>query len=130
MRRSEKDVFLSPSKGHHILNLFIGHQAWNLSLATKLGTFHWPLNLEPSIGHQAWNLSLAIKLGTFHWPLSIRTFHWPPNTRTFHWPPNIGTVHRQLSWGLFHFFPFFFFLRHEFGSFWAFFFRHHFQFEY
>jgi hypothetical protein len=31
----------------------IGHQAWNIPLATKHGTFHWPPNLKPSIGHQA-----------------------------------------------------------------------------
>jgi len=36
VRRGENDVFLSPSKGH---------QARNLSRATKLGTFHWPLNI-------------------------------------------------------------------------------------
>jgi hypothetical protein len=35
------------------LEHFIGHQAWNISLATKLGTFHWPPSMELSIGHQA-----------------------------------------------------------------------------
>jgi hypothetical protein len=49
----------------------IGHQAWNIPLATNLGTFHWPPSLEHSIGHQAWNISLATKLGTFHWPPSM-----------------------------------------------------------
>jgi hypothetical protein len=49
----------------------IGHQTWNIPLATKLGTFHWPPSLEHSIGHQAWNIPLATKHGTFHWPLSM-----------------------------------------------------------
>jgi hypothetical protein len=49
----------------------IGHQAWNIPLATKHGTFHWPPSLEHSISHQAWNLPLATKLETFHWPPSM-----------------------------------------------------------
>jgi hypothetical protein len=43
----------------------------HLSLVTKLGTFHWPPSMEPSIGFQAWNLPLASKHGTFHWPPSL-----------------------------------------------------------
>jgi hypothetical protein len=35
-------------------------------LATKFGTFHWAPSLEHSIGHQAWNILLATKLGTFY----------------------------------------------------------------
>jgi hypothetical protein len=51
----------------------------HLPLTTKLGTFHWPPNLEPSIGHQVWNLPLATKLRTFHWPPSFRsTFTFLP----------------------------------------------------
>jgi hypothetical protein len=64
MKRGEKDVSPSPSKGH---------QTWNLLKATKLGTFqgppsiitfHCPPSLEPSKGHQHWNLPLATKLGS------------------------------------------------------------------
>jgi uncharacterized Zn-finger protein len=40
----------------------IGHEPWNIPLATKPGTFHWPPSMGPSIGHQAWNLPLATKL--------------------------------------------------------------------
>jgi len=50
---------------------FHGHQAWNLPLATKLGTFQWPPSMEPSIGHQTWNISMATKHGTFHWLPSL-----------------------------------------------------------
>jgi hypothetical protein len=49
----------------------IGHQAQNIPLATKLGTFHWPPSSEHSIGHQAQNIPLATKLRTFHWPPSL-----------------------------------------------------------
>jgi hypothetical protein len=34
-------------------------------------TFHWPPSLKHSIGHQTWNLLLATKHGTFHWPPSM-----------------------------------------------------------
>jgi hypothetical protein len=34
-------------------------------------TFHWPPSMELSIGHQTWNLPMATKLGTFHWPPSM-----------------------------------------------------------
>jgi hypothetical protein len=47
MGRSEKVFFPLPS---------IGHQAWNIPLATKHGTFHWPPSMELSIGHQALDL--------------------------------------------------------------------------
>jgi len=84
----ERDVFISPPKGHQALEPFIGHQAkcfpvdhqiYNLPLAikqnaspltSKHGTFQGPPSLEPPIGHQAWNLPSATKLGTFHWPPS------------------------------------------------------------
>ncbi len=68
MKRGEKHVFHFPSKGHQTLEPFIGHQAWNLPLATKLGTFHWPQNirtfhwppnLKPSIGHEAFEPSIS-----------------------------------------------------------------------
>jgi hypothetical protein len=39
-----KKVFPSPSNGH---------QAWNIPMATKHGTFQWPPSLEHSIDHQA-----------------------------------------------------------------------------
>jgi hypothetical protein len=42
--------------GHQTLEHFISHQAWNILLATKLGTFHWPPSLERSIGHQTLDL--------------------------------------------------------------------------
>jgi len=54
-----KKVFPSPSNGH---------QAWNVPMATKHGTFQWPPSLEPSNGHRAWNIPMATKLGTFQWP--------------------------------------------------------------
>ncbi len=61
MRRDEKLFFLFLPK------------------ATKLGTFHGPLSLEPSKGHQAWNLSRATK----HWNLpratKLGTFQGPPS---------------------------------------------------
>jgi hypothetical protein len=57
-----KNYFPSPS---------IGHQAWNIPVATKHGTFHWPPSSKHSIGHQAWNIPLATKLKTFHWPPSL-----------------------------------------------------------
>jgi hypothetical protein len=31
-----------------------GHQAWDLSMATKHGIFHWPPSMGSSIDHQAW----------------------------------------------------------------------------
>ncbi len=34
-----------------------GHQAWNIPMATKLGTFQWPPSLEHSNGHQVLDLS-------------------------------------------------------------------------
>jgi len=37
-------------------------------MAIKHGTFQWPPSMEPSIGHQTWNIPLATKFGTFHWP--------------------------------------------------------------
>jgi hypothetical protein len=61
MKRSENDVFPSPSKGHQAWNLLKVTKHWNLPLATKqdasplatkFRTFQRPLNLEPFIGHQ------------------------------------------------------------------------------
>ncbi len=71
MEGGEKDVSPSPSKGIQI---------WNIPMATKLGTFHWPLSKmllhwPPHIGF----LPKAIKLGTFHWPPSKMFPHWPPS---------------------------------------------------
>ncbi len=67
VKRCFSFTFLWPLSLEHS----IGHQAWNIPLATKHGTFHWPPSLELSIGHQAWNLPLATKHGTFHWPPSM-----------------------------------------------------------
>jgi hypothetical protein len=36
--------------------LSINHQAWDIPLATKHETFHWPPSMEHSIGHQALDL--------------------------------------------------------------------------
>jgi hypothetical protein len=46
MRKGEKYVFPSPSKGHWALELFIGHQALEPSIAHQVGVF---LHLFPSI---------------------------------------------------------------------------------
>jgi hypothetical protein len=42
-------------------------------------SFHKPINMEHSIGNQAWNLSRAAKLGTFHWQPSFGNFQGPPS---------------------------------------------------
>jgi len=84
-----KNYFPSPS---------IGHQAWNIPVATKHGTFHWPPSSKHSIGHQAWNIPLATKFKTFHWPPNMehsighQAQNIPLTTKlgTFHWPPNFG----------------------------------------
>jgi hypothetical protein len=41
-----------------------GHQAWNIPLATKHGTFQWPPSMEHSNGHQAWNIPMATNHGS------------------------------------------------------------------
>jgi hypothetical protein len=48
-----------------------GHQAWNIPMATKHGTFQWPPSMGSSNGHQAWNIPMATKHGTFQWPPSM-----------------------------------------------------------
>jgi len=53
VKKNEKNVSLSPFKGHQAWNLPKATKHWNLPLATKLKTFQRPSNLEPSIGHQA-----------------------------------------------------------------------------
>jgi hypothetical protein len=98
----------------------IAHQAWNLPLATKLGTFHCPPSLEPSIGHQAWNLPLATQLGT---SISHQTWNIPLATE-------LGTSIGHQAWDL-PSPPFPFSFKGELGSLGVFFFlKHNFQFNF
>jgi hypothetical protein len=87
----ERDVFISPPKGHQELEPFIGHQArcfpidhqvYNLPLATKQnaspltskhGTFQGPPSLEPSIGHQV-KVSFHVSPSFSFWKHKFRSF--------------------------------------------------------
>jgi hypothetical protein len=41
-----------------------GHQAWNIPMPAKHGTFQWPPSMGSSIDHQAKNLLLLLPLAT------------------------------------------------------------------
>jgi hypothetical protein len=65
--RGERVFFLSHSNGH---------QAWNISMATKHGIFQWPPSMEHSNGHQAWDLPLTTKHGSTFTSFSFSLKGW------------------------------------------------------
>jgi hypothetical protein len=46
-------------RGENVFFLHLTTKLWNIPLAIKLGTFHWPPSLEPSIDHQTLEHSIG-----------------------------------------------------------------------